>query len=192
MRQKHPNFLLIAGNARNVGKSNLAVAIIQRFSRIYPVVGLKVSAVYPGDDPYHGHHTEEAPATWSLLQETSPDTNKDTSKFLKAGATSVWFLRARDEFLAEGFSALLKEIEPDALVVCESRSLIKLVEPGSFILIEKHFDGFPVKDVTSLVPLADLRIITGAGKYDTKEVLAFIETDGKCWHVNAPNRLIYP
>lgn len=192
MRQKHPNFLLIAGNARNVGKSNLVIAIIQKYSQLYPVIGLKVSAVYPGDEPYHGYHTDQPPFTWSLFQETSPETSKDTSKFLKAGATSVWFLRARDEFLAEGFSALLKRIEPNSLVVCESRSLIKLVEPGSFILIEKHFDGFPVKDVTSLIPLADLRIITGAGKYSTEEVLAFIETDGKRWHVSSRNRLIYP
>lgn len=192
MRLKHPNFLLIAGNARNVGKSNLAVALIRKYAPRYHVVGLKVSAVYAGEALFHGHHLDPEPETWSLFRETSSEAAKDTMKFLNAGASSVWFLRAKDEYLAEGFYALLKEIGPQALVVCESRSLIKLVDPGSFILIEKHFDGFPVKDVSALVPMAHLRIITGAGKYNTDEVLSLIETDGLQWKITQPGVLIYP
>ncbi len=191
MRLKRPDFLLIAGNARNVGKSNLAVALIRNYAPIYRVVGLKVSAVYPGDASFHGHHADPVPSTWALFQETSAETTKDTSKFLKAGAESVWFLRARDEYLAEGFAVLMEKIGPGALVVCESRSLIKLVEPGVFVLIEKHFNGFPVKDVSSLVPLANLRIITGAGKYSTDEVVSLIETDGRQWKINRPGILNY-
>lgn len=192
MRLKYPNFLLIAGNARNVGKSNLAVALIRKYSVQYRVVGLKVSAVYPGDASLHGHHNEPAPETWSLYHETSPDLPKDTSRFLQAGARSVWFLRARDEYLAEGFSHLLEQVGDDALVVCESRSLIKLIEPGAFILIEKHLNGFPVKDVSSLIPLAELRILTGVGKYDTAEVLSHIDTDGRQWKIKRPALLTYP
>lgn len=192
MRLKYPNFLLIAGNARNVGKSNLAVALIRKYSVQHRVVGLKVSAVYPGDASLHGHHHEPAPETWSLHQETSPDIPKDTSRFLQAGARSVWFLRARDEYLAEGFLQLEEQVGNEALVVCESRSLIKLIEPGAFILIEKHLNGFAVKDVSSLIPLADLRILTGAGKYDTSEVLDYIETDGRQWMIKRPVVLSYP
>lgn len=192
MRLKRPDFLLIAGNARNVGKSNLAVALIRKYAPVYRVVGLKVSAVYPGDDSFHGQHAEPLPPTWSLFQETSAEATKDTSKFLKSGAESVWFLRARDEYLAEGFAYLIEQIGPGALIVCESRSLIRLIEPGVFVLIEKHFDSFPVKDVSSLIPLADLRIITGAGKYNTDEVVSLIETDGRQWRMKGPGMLTYP
>ncbi|MGC8864516.1 MAG: hypothetical protein ACP5O2_02230 [Bacteroidales bacterium] len=192
MRPKYPNFLLIAGNARNVGKSHLAIALIRKYSLQHRVVGLKVSAVYAGDASLHGHHDDPAPETWSLYRETWPDLPKDTSRFLQAGADSVWFLRARDEYLVEGFSRLIEEVGDDALVVCESRSLIKLIEPGVFILIEKHLNGFPVKDVSSLVPLAQLRILTGAGKYDTPQVMTYIETDGRKWWITRPAVLTYP
>lgn len=184
---------MIAGNHRNVGKTHLAVDLIRKYAPAFTIIGLKASVVYPGDSHLHGNHPDGLPETWSLFEETETQCRKDTGRYLLAGAQRAVYLRAQDDWLADGFAAVVKTIPPDALIVCESRSLVRLVKPGILVLIKKSFIvGQRMKDVSDIEPLADIIVESGKNKYDAMEVLSAIRLNDSGWNCEKPMRLIYP
>lgn len=62
---------------------------------------------------------------------------KDTTRLLKCGADPVRWLCVRPSHLVEGAKALLEQLDPGALIVCESNSLRKVIEPGLFIIVQR-------------------------------------------------------
>mgnify|MGYP000939270537 CR=1 FL=1 len=179
-----PGAIVIAGNARNVGKTTLALALIGKYSARYPVVGLKVSTLYPDDSSFHGQHTEKDSERSSLFYETCSDRPKDTSRFLKAGACDAWYLRSRESYLKESFLLLMDSIPQHRLIVCESRSIMKLVKPDLFVLIKKNTMGSMLKDISDLLPLADVLIHCETDPYDLSFFSRAIEYNGQTWQYN--------
>lgn len=152
------NLCVIAGTGRNVGKTELACRLIAKISATHRVWGLKVSAIYPDEGIYHGHHeANELPGY--LSEETRRDTRKDTSRMLRAGAEKVFYLRAEDQDLEAGYHQFISLPPPDTVIICESNSLGSLVTPGLLLLVSCK-DG-PVKQRAKVLrPLADLEIIS--------------------------------
>lgn len=128
------NLIIVAGSGRNVGKTELACRLIEKFSRISDVYGLKVSAVYPDEQIYHGGHGPAGEAQ-HLIEERRLDLGKDTSRMLRAGARRVFYLQGDDGRLKGGFERFRSLIPPGAAVVCESGSLWKFVQPGLLVLV---------------------------------------------------------
>lgn len=131
-----PNLCLIAGNGRNSGKTGFAEALISRYSVHRPLIGLKVTSILPGEGSFHGSHSHfEAGEGFEIIQEVLTDGVKDTSRMLVAGATAVYYIRAHDHILEQAMKAFLDKIDSNAVIVCESGSLRKVVKPGIFVLI---------------------------------------------------------
>jgi GTPase SAR1 family protein len=172
---------MIAGNARNVGKTTLALALIQHYSELYPVIGLKVSSIYPNDDIHHGIHENEKPETFDIYQEFDRDGHKDTSKMLAAGAKKVFFVRSLDSHLKEAMTQFIALLPKNCIVVCESRSLRKVLIPGLLVLIRKEYDGFTSKSIEELVPLADLQIFSSHEKYSIADAMNAISFESGTW-----------
>lgn len=128
------NLIIVAGSGRNVGKTELACRLIEKFSPSSDIYGLKVSAVYPDEQIYHGAHGP-ADETEQLIEERRPNLDKDTSRMLRAGARRVFYLQGDDAGLKDGFEQFRSLIPPQAAVVCESGSLWKFVRPGLLILV---------------------------------------------------------
>jgi len=192
-RIHQPRLLLIAGNHRNVGKTHLAVDLIRKYAGVCPVIGLKASAMYPGDSHLHGNHSDETPQTYSIIEETERNGRKDTSRFLQAGAQRAVFIRAQDAWLADGFESFLNTVYPGTLIICESRSLVRLVKPGILVLIKKTFiGGQPLKDVSDIEPLADIVVESGLNKYEGGQVLSAIGLNASGWICKQPLRFVYP
>jgi hypothetical protein len=89
---------------------------------------------------------------YSLYEETDPDSFKDTSRMLQAGASRVYFAKVWDDQLLKGFNEIMKLIPAGSPVICESPALRHFVEPGAFIImtsstIHKH------KDISNLQKL---------------------------------------
>lgn len=179
----HPRLLTIAGNARNVGKTTLALELIRKYCQQYKVIGLKVSSIYPDDDIHHGLHSEEKPLTFSIYQEISENTDKDTSKMLKAGASEVYFVRSVDTYLQEAMKAFFEKISPDSVIICESRSLRKVLIPGLLVVIEKKYPGFTLKNIDELIPHADLIVRTAEEKFPLADVCNRIALKPDGWNI---------
>ncbi len=126
-----PNWLLISGSGRNVGKTTLTCRIIHETSGLEPVA-VKISS--------HLHPLPEN-SEWiirskdfAVIRETLIN-SKDSSKMLQAGAESAFYAQGPDYRLPEILSALLNFTQ-NRPVICESGGLRKLIIPGIYFLIK--------------------------------------------------------
>lgn len=152
-----PNFLMLAGQQQNVGKTTLACKIISGFSRRHSLVALKVS-------PHMHTNTGSAKLLeegigFQLFRETETAGNKDTARMLIAGATEAYFLQAEKNGLLKGLNSFLGRIEPGALVVCESAGVREFVKPGLFLVLRQLSCRICSLDDEKMFALAD-RIVT--------------------------------
>jgi len=123
-----PNFLNISGEGRNVGKTILACNIIAKFSRDYPIIGLKLTPhVHQDVGNAKAMVTEE---DFILYEETGDYTRKDSSRMLAAGATKAYLLQVTEEKLKNGLEEFFHLAGRNSLVVCESGRLHKIIKPG--------------------------------------------------------------
>ncbi|MHC4323823.1 MAG: molybdenum cofactor guanylyltransferase [Planctomycetota bacterium] len=132
--------LMIGSAGANMGKTELACAILRRFSSEgRDIVGIKVTTIREKDGqcPRGGEGCgvcSSLEGNFYITEETSITSGKDTARLLAAGAKRVFWMRVLKEHLAEGLTALLDVIGPDAVSICESNSLRLLAEPGLFLM----------------------------------------------------------
>jgi len=133
--------LMIGSSGSNVGKTELACALLRKFSRDRRVIGVKVTAVASRDGscPRGGRGCgvcSSLTGEYCITQEIAPKSGKDTGRLLAAGADEVYWLRVMRAHLGRGIDALLAMIDGDAAVICESNSLRQVAEPGLFLMVE--------------------------------------------------------
>ena len=124
------NWIIIAGNGRNTGKTTLACRIIARAGDA-GIVGIKISPhrhlLAPGEDVLFSN------GDYDIVRERFL-TSKDSSRMLKAGAAEVFYVQCPDEALDEALGKL-EELTAGRPVVCESGGLGRLVSPAFFIMV---------------------------------------------------------
>ena len=152
-----PQLLLIAGQQQNAGKTTLACRIISHSSRTKDIIALKIS-------PHFHKKTGTAELIkdsegWHIYRESYPNTNKDTSRMLQAGASESFFLQTNEESTPEAFSELLQYIPKNNLIVCESGNLRDFLVPGVFLYIRHLNCKINASGEENIYELAD-RIIT--------------------------------
>lgn len=152
-----PNMLLIAGQQQNVGKTTLACNIISKFSREYPAIALKIT-------PHFHKNTGEAKVHieadgYSIMEEKSDETNKDTSLMLKSGAEKAYLIQSEPEKLHKAITECLKLIPEKHILVCESAGVREYIEPGVFLALRQLYCKICSIDDDKMFKQAD-RIIT--------------------------------
>lgn len=130
---KLPNVLLISGSGRNTGKTTTACGIISEISGFNEVISIKVSPhFHPLTDSLK--ILMEIPGL-VISEEKNGNSHKDSSRFLKAGASKSYYMQGSDEqmpYLAEWIN---RNISGNTPVICESAGLGKYIEPGCAIYI---------------------------------------------------------
>ena len=160
---------MIGSAGSNVGKTELACAILGRFSKECNVIGIKVTTIKDkeGQCPRGGEGCgvcSSLEGVYNIVEEFNSSSEKDTARLLAAGASRVFWLRVREESLQEGMTALLDVIGNDVVSICESNSLRQVVEPGLFLMVgsrdsknwkssalgvKKHADRIVISDGSS-------------------------------------------
>ncbi len=130
------NWIIIGGTGRNIGKTTLVGKLIRKFSAEVPVTALKMSNIREDDNAFHGHDVSGFESKIRLEEETRMDGNKDSMRFLKAGAKKSWFIQTRDEYLTETFPEIEKILRSATCGICESNSLHAFFRPGLFIMVK--------------------------------------------------------
>lgn len=130
---KFLNMILVAGAARNVGKTSLVCELIRHFSSAHELVGIKISPHFHQKSHdnkllYHSDH-------FIIYEENHVESGKDTSRMLKAGAQKVYYIEAADRYLPDALKIILSEIKTKP-TICESAALRKFIDPGIFIFME--------------------------------------------------------
>ena len=132
--------LMIGSAGPNIGKTELACMLLEKFSKSHNIVGIKVTAIVAKDGqcPRGGKGCgvcSSLDGAFFITEETNAHSNKDTARLLRAGASRVFWLRVLREQLQKGLTALLDLIGPGAVSICESNSLRHVVEPGLFLMV---------------------------------------------------------
>lgn len=175
---ENKKLILIGGTGRNVGKTEFVCRLISMTAKKYDVYALKVSAIFPDEDIFHGNH-EGAPESQILFEETRGDTSKDTSRMLRAGAKKVFYLQSDDRFIKKGYSKFCDLIPQDAIVVCESSSLQYHVKPGLHVIVTNS--GATIKPrAKKLLDFADI-VITSNGQEGFRELERFSFDSNNDW-----------
>jgi len=144
------NILIIGSTGRNTGKTEFACRIIEKHSAQKEIIGVKVIPVDKNEGNCHRGDEgcglcDSLTGDYEIIEEKTIDSVKDTSRMLKAGAKKVYLLIVDRNSLEKGINAILGIIPDKALIVIESNTIRKVIEPGLFIVI-KNFMSHSVKN----------------------------------------------
>jgi len=150
----YDKMIIVGGTGRNIGKTHLAEMAIEKLSKYSEVIAVKISNVNPGNKDLHGAHEMVVEDDFLIYEENNRKGNKDSMRFLKAGAKRSFFIITDDDHLPVAFDQLLKRIKPDSVMVCESNSLRQWVKPGLLLMvIDKKQSG--KEGIAHLLDVAD-------------------------------------
>ncbi|MDR0552453.1 MAG: hypothetical protein LBG72_10680 [Spirochaetaceae bacterium] len=167
--------ILIGSTGRNSGKTTIACRIIKHFAAKTAVYALKVTGIdsLGTHCPRHGGDGCGACSItndFCLSAETNPGTQKDTSLLLAAGAREVWWLRSLRSVLERGYTAFRSTIPEDALVIAESNSLRRAVQPALFIMLRDETTT-PKQTALDVMNIADITLPAMPDKAAIEQVL---------------------
>jgi molybdopterin-guanine dinucleotide biosynthesis protein A len=168
---KLDGMLMIGSAGSNVGKTELACALLRRFSKSCDAIGIKVTAIKDkeGQCPRGGEGCgvcSSLEGVYSITEELDCSSEKDTARLLAAGASQVFWLRVRDEHLLEGITALLDIFGPDSISICESNSLRQVVKPGLFLMVGSRDSKTWKSSAQSVKKYADRIVISDGSSFD--------------------------
>jgi hypothetical protein len=155
---KDTTLLIVGGTGRNVGKTEFVCGLIKKIASIQDIYALKVSAIFPDEEIYHGNHTEDE-SEHHLFEETRAETGKDTSRMLRAGASRVFYLRGEDSTIQGAYAAFRRLIPAKAAVICESNSLGEHIRPALQVMIRQEGGVIKPRALPRL-RLADLVVLS--------------------------------
>ncbi len=163
-RQK--GLILVGGARRNVGKTTMVCKLIEHFAKTESIVGLKFKTIYDGDTYFHGKESKQLFSEYLLTEEFNLDSVEDTGKMLRAGAQRAFLLRSKNEYLTEAFSFFLSKLQITDLIVCESNSLRKIIEPDLYLFIKDNLDPNMKPSAVELEKFASRVVYTNGVEHD--------------------------
>ena len=109
---KLDTMLMIGSAGSNVGKTELACALLRKFSKKVDIIGIKVTTIKDKDGqcPRGGKGCgvcSSLDGDFNITEETNSESDKDTAKLLAAGASRVFWLRTMQTHLKDAVNALL-------------------------------------------------------------------------------------
>lgn len=158
--RKIENMVLIGATGQNSGKTTMATELISQWKENYPVVALKITTIKEmGEKCQRGGSgcgaCTNISNNFELTEEIREDSDKDTSLLLAAGARKVHWLRSLYSSLDEALDEFLKGVPDGSIIICESNSLRKLVEPGCFLMLKNTKSDKAKPTAAEVIDLAD-------------------------------------
>jgi len=170
--------MVIGGTAKNVGKTELVCSLIKK-NNYNNIIGLKITSIYPDEKSFHNHQNILKDKNFIILEELQTKGSKDTIRMKNAGAYKVFFICTKDDYLLEAINKFFNTIPNDSVIISESNSLRKIINPGLFIFINTK-NPIHIKERTKdLIDLADLIIYSDGSSFS--ENLSNIVFTKKGW-----------
>lgn len=186
-RQHLPGWLIVGAAARNAGKTEFACAIIEAFHSTHAVVGVKVTAITDGESkcPRGGEGCGVCLAfegDFHIVEETGEERGKDTARMLESGASRVFWIRCRRQRIHVALKALAPRLGPDVLVVAESNSLARAIEPDLFLMVKDARGSFVKATAADVMSLAHRVVVSTGGAFDLNPRRHLAVVNG-AWHL---------
>ncbi len=127
--------VVVGGQSRNVGKTSIAAGLIAALPELH-WTAVKVTQYGHGICARDGHACDCQPADpthdYTLTEEYEPG-DRDSARFLAAGARRAFWLRTATGQLARASAVIRKLTANHPNVIFESNSVLDLIEPDLYI-----------------------------------------------------------
>lgn len=140
----------ICGSGRNVGKTVLGENIISCFSKEFHIVAVKISKFK------HKNHENDClkelykTSHYTIWQELR-SSEKDSGRYLEAGAKLSFYIECDDFHLLEAFQFVNKNYCENCLIICESASITKYMEPAVSVFVHSIDLNLPENKIRSYI-----------------------------------------
>ena len=193
--------IVIGGHSRSVGKTSVVAGLIAALPE-FEWTAVKITQYGHGICSANGEACDCATGdhSWAITEERDRSGESDTSRFLVAGATRVFWARTEQGRLAEAMPGLRQRLEKTRNAIIESNSVLKFVRPDLYItvldpatadfktsarefldradaVILHEIPQSPAWDSVSMKPVADcpvFRIVPP--KYVTPQIVEFVRS----------------
>jgi hypothetical protein len=150
--------LVVGGHARGIGKTTVVCSVLRAFPGLRWTAA-KITA--------HPHKSDP------VFEETNPDDDTDTARFLAAGASRAVLVRME--------KAIVERLARESLwLVIESNSVVDLVRADLFLFVVRPGRHEWKESARALFGQADAVILTGPGPFDDRDVRVFRMTETEC------------
>ncbi len=128
--------IVVGGHSRNVGKTSVVAGLISAL-REHDWTAAKITQHGHGICSANGEPCDCATGdhSWAISEEHDRSGKSDTSRFLVAGASRVFWVRTEQGRLAEAMPALRKRLEGASNVILESNSVLKFMRPDLYLTV---------------------------------------------------------
>jgi hypothetical protein len=128
--------IVIGGHSRSVGKTSVVAGLIAALPE-FDWTAVKITQYGHGICSANGEACDCATGdhSWAITEERDRSGESDTSRFLVAGATRVFWARTEQGRLAEAMPSLRQRLEKARNVIVESNSVLKFVRPDLYLTV---------------------------------------------------------
>lgn len=128
--------VVIGGHSRSVGKTSVVAGLISALPE-FAWTAVKITQYGHGICSANGTACDCATAdhSWAISEERDRSGEKDTSRFMMAGAVRALWVRTEQGRLAEAMPELRTRIASAANVIIESNSVLKFLRPDLYLTV---------------------------------------------------------
>ena len=128
--------IVVGGHTRSVGKTSVVAGLIAALPELH-WTALKITQYGHGICSANGEPCDCATADHSvaITEEHDRSGESDTSRFLVAGATKVYWVRTRVGELAPAVPRIRQIVESAENVIFESNSVMKFIRPDLYLTV---------------------------------------------------------
>ena len=160
-----PQLILVGAYGRNSGKTLLACDVIETYGAQFPIYALKIIGIdRAGEECHRGGEgcgmCTSLVGSYELIEENNCSGKKDTERMLRAGAKKAFLLKSLRSSISDAFRDFLGRVPGGVLIVCESNTLRKAVQPGVF-LFAGSVDGQMKPSAHEVAACADFLLAPG-------------------------------
>src|SRR5262252_4185052 len=130
------SLIVIGGHSRSVGKTSVVAGVISALPE-FEWTAAKITQYGHGICSANGEACDCATGdhSWAISEEGDLQGNSDTSRFLKAGAKRVFWVRTEQGRLAEAMPTFRQRIHSAKNVILESNSILKFLRPDLYLTV---------------------------------------------------------
>ena len=133
MKKRFKDLLLVTGSGQNVGKTTFICDVISS-NPLRKIAAIKISPHF--HEPTKGLVPIVENNDFRIFEETNHHSNKDTSRYLRAGAKKSYLIQTNDSTLKESFQLTSVLLDPDQPFLVESARLGQILNPELFLFIQ--------------------------------------------------------
>ncbi|HYM75082.1 MAG TPA: hypothetical protein VE377_03820 [Candidatus Dormibacteraeota bacterium] len=128
--------IVIGGHSRSVGKTSVVAGLISALPE-FEWTAVKITQYGHGICSANGEVCDCATGdhSWAISEERDRSGESDTSRFLLAGASRVFWVRTEQGRLAEAMPTLRQRMEGASNVIIESNSVMKFLRPDLYLTV---------------------------------------------------------